>query len=76
MLYGFYEVWGILQLLALQPAGDAIRDDKPIDMILRDKMKATLRHINDAGDVPSVITSVGCCVVMFSWWTGELSTCG
>ncbi|KAH9978169.1 hypothetical protein BGW80DRAFT_1435771 [Lactifluus volemus] len=36
-LYGFYEVWGILQLLALEL------------LSLRTKMKAALQHIHDAG---------------------------
>jgi hypothetical protein len=50
-LYGFYEVWGILQLLALEPVGDAISDDELINVMLRMKMKAALRHIHDAGYV-------------------------
>jgi hypothetical protein len=50
-LHGYYEVWGILHLLALQPVGDAIPedDDKTIDVTLRKKMKANLRRIHDAG---------------------------
>lgn len=50
-LYGFYEVWGILQLLVLEPVGDAIPDDELITVILRKKMKATLQRIHDAGYV-------------------------
>ncbi|KAH9986316.1 hypothetical protein BJV74DRAFT_928778, partial [Russula compacta] len=50
-LYGFYEVWGILKLLALQPVGNAIPEDEPIDQTLREKMRAALRHIHDAGYV-------------------------
>lgn len=49
ILHGFYEVWGILHVLALQPVGDAISEDESIDVILRKKMKASLRHIHDAG---------------------------
>ena len=51
-LYGFYEVWGILQLLALERVGDAIPDDGSITVILRMKMKAALQHIHDAGVCP------------------------
>ncbi|KIM83425.1 hypothetical protein PILCRDRAFT_69679 [Piloderma croceum F 1598] len=50
-LYGFYEVWGILKLLALQPVGNAILEDELIDQTLREKMKAALRRIHDAGYV-------------------------
>jgi hypothetical protein len=50
-LYGFYEVWGILRLLALEPVGDAIPEDEQIDQTLRTKMKAALQRIHDAGFV-------------------------
>jgi hypothetical protein len=50
-LYGFYEVWGILKLLALEPVGNAIPEDEQIDQTLREKMKAALRRIHDAGFV-------------------------
>lgn len=50
-LYGFYSVWGILQLLALQPVGNSISDDEEIDQALRCKMKNTLRRIHNAGFV-------------------------
>ena len=50
-LYGFYKVWGILKLLALEPVGSAISDDEQIDARLRKKMKAALQHIHDAGFV-------------------------
>src|SRR6266550_1412083 len=48
-LYGFYEVWGILQLLALEPVGNAIPEDEEIDPTLREKMLAALHHIHEAG---------------------------
>jgi hypothetical protein len=48
-LYGFYEVWGILQLLALEPVGNAVSEDEQIDQTLRTKMKAALQHIHNAG---------------------------
>jgi hypothetical protein len=50
-LYGYYEIWGILHLLALEPVGNAISDDEQIDAGLRGKMKAALQHIHDAGFV-------------------------
>jgi hypothetical protein len=30
-LYGFYEVWGILRILALEPVGEAIGEDERIN---------------------------------------------
>jgi hypothetical protein len=48
-LYGFYEVWGILQLLALEPVGNAILEGEEINQSLRKKMKAALQHIHNAG---------------------------
>ena len=50
-LYGFYEVWGILRLLALEPVGNAIPEDEQIDQTLRMKMKVALQHIHNAGFV-------------------------
>lgn len=50
-LYGFYNVWGILKLLALQPVGNNISDDEDIDQVLRKKMKEVLRRIHSAGFV-------------------------
>jgi len=50
-LYGFYEVWGILRLLALEPVGNAISEDEQIDLTLRRKMKVALRRIHNAGFV-------------------------
>ena len=50
-LYGFYDIWGILQLLALEPVGDAISEDEQIDPRLRTKMKAALHCIHNAGFV-------------------------
>ena len=50
-LYGFYSVWGILHLLALQPVGNSISVDEEIDQALRRKMKKALQRIHDAGFV-------------------------
>jgi hypothetical protein len=49
--YGFYEVWGILKLLALQPVGDAISEGENITQELRAKMRATVQQIHNAGYV-------------------------
>jgi tRNA A-37 threonylcarbamoyl transferase component Bud32 len=48
-LHGYYEVWGILHLLALEPVGHAISEDRIIIDALRHKMKAALRRIHAAG---------------------------
>ena len=48
-LYGFYEVWGILRFLALQPVGNAISEDEQINQTLRTSMRAALQRIHDAG---------------------------
>ena len=48
-LYGYYEIWGILRLLALEPVGKAIPEDEEIDHTLRMKMKKALQHIHNAG---------------------------
>lgn len=50
-LYGFYEVWGILHLLALEPVGNAIPEDEQINQTLCTKMKAALQRIHRAGFV-------------------------
>ena len=50
-LYGFYDIWGILRLLALESVGNAIPEDEEIDPTLRKKMKAALHRIHDAGFV-------------------------
>ena len=48
-LYGFYEVWGILRLIALEPVGNAILEDEQINRTLRTKMKTALGCIHRAG---------------------------
>jgi tRNA A-37 threonylcarbamoyl transferase component Bud32 len=48
-LYGYYNVLGILYLLALEPVGVAISDDGSISATLRKKMKKALRKIHSAG---------------------------
>jgi hypothetical protein len=48
-LYGYYEVWSILHMLALEPVGDAVSEDCVISKTLRNKMKAALNRIHSAG---------------------------
>ena len=50
-LYGYYEIWGFLRILALEFVGNAVPEDEKIDPTLRKKMKAALRHIHKAGFV-------------------------
>lgn len=64
ILHGFYEVWGILHILALQPVGDAIPEDEPIDVILRKKMKASLRQIHDARYIHGDIARRNFCMTL------------
>ena len=49
--YGFYRVWGILWLIALQLVGEAIGENEPIDEQLREKMRKALGCIHEAGYV-------------------------
>lgn len=60
-LYGFYEVWGILQLLALEPVGNAIWEDEQINQTLCMGMKAALQRIHDAGFVHGDIACPNFC---------------
>ncbi|KAK2465075.1 hypothetical protein APHAL10511_002883 [Amanita phalloides] len=48
-LYGFYEVWGVLRLIALEPVGNAIPEEEQINQTLRTNMKTVLRRIHLAG---------------------------
>ena len=64
ILHGFYEVWGILHILALQPVGAAILEDEPIDVILRKKMKASLRQVHDAGYIHGDIARSNFCMTL------------
>ena len=50
-LYGSYMVWEILQLIALQPVGQAIAENEAINQQLHRKMKKALCCIHDAGYV-------------------------
>lgn len=50
-LYGFYTVWGILRLIALEPVGQAITETETINQQLRQKMRDALYRIHRAGYV-------------------------
>jgi tRNA A-37 threonylcarbamoyl transferase component Bud32 len=48
---GYYDVWGLLRLLALEDVGTAIPEDGPIDTRTRKKMKSALARIHSVGYV-------------------------
>jgi hypothetical protein len=50
-VHGYYDVWGLLKLLALQVVGTAIPEDAPIDAEMRIRMKSALSRIHSAGYV-------------------------
>jgi hypothetical protein len=50
-VHGYYTVWGLLKLLALEVVGTAIPEDVPIDAEMRMQMKSALSHIHSAGYV-------------------------
>ncbi|EDR13530.1 uncharacterized protein LACBIDRAFT_308537 [Laccaria bicolor S238N-H82] len=61
-LYGFYQVWGILKLLALEDVGEAISENEEISQGLRDKMRAALWRIHDAGYIHGDIARRNFCM--------------
>jgi tRNA A-37 threonylcarbamoyl transferase component Bud32 len=48
---GYYDIWGLLRLLALEDVGTPIPEDTPIDTQTRMKMKSALARIHSAGYV-------------------------
>lgn len=46
---GYYDVWGLLKLLALKDVGTAIPENAPITTRTRQKMRSALTHIHTAG---------------------------
>jgi hypothetical protein len=50
-VHGYYNVWGLLKLLALEVIGNAIPEDVPINAELRKQMKSALSRIHSAGYV-------------------------
>lgn len=61
MVYGLYEVWGILQILALQPVGIALSDQDKISRATLKKMKSALQSLHNAGFVHGDITRSNFC---------------
>lgn len=59
-VYGFYSVWGILHVLALQPVGESIQSHQ-LTPPLRQKMKAALGKIHKAGYVHGDISLCNFC---------------
>jgi hypothetical protein len=60
-VYGLYEVWGILQVLALQPVGIALSDQDKISRSTLKKMKSALQSLHDAGFLHGDITRSNFC---------------
>lgn len=48
---GYYDVWGLLRLLALEDVGTAIPETGPVDTQTRRKMKSALARIHSEGYV-------------------------
>lgn len=74
-LYGFYSVWGILTLLALQPVGNSIPEDEAINVKLRRKMREALQRIHDAGFVHGDIARRNFCKMGGSIFLVDLERC-
>jgi hypothetical protein len=50
-VHGYYDIWGLLRLLALENVSTATPEDGPINTQTRTKMKSTLARIHSAGYV-------------------------
>jgi hypothetical protein len=61
-LYGYYNVWGILDILALEPVGHAVTEDQTITPALRELMKSALGCIHTAGYLHGNITRQNFCI--------------
>jgi tRNA A-37 threonylcarbamoyl transferase component Bud32 len=48
---GYYDVWGLLRLLALEDVGTAIPEDGPVSARTRRRMRSALARIHQAGYV-------------------------
>ncbi len=72
-VYGYYEVWGILHLLALEPVGEAITGQ--ITQSLRKKMKVALSCLHSAGYVHGDISSSNFCERGEKVYIVDLETC-
>ncbi len=60
-VYGLCEVWGILQVLALQPVGIALSDQDKISRATLKKMKSALQRLHNAGFLHGDITRSNFC---------------
>ncbi|KAK2460072.1 hypothetical protein APHAL10511_007906 [Amanita phalloides] len=50
-VHGYYDVWGLLRLLALEDVGTAIPEREPISARTRTLMRSALARIHSAGYV-------------------------
>ena len=48
-VHGYYDVWGLLRLLALEDVGTAIPEDRPISTQTRRRMRSALARIHSEG---------------------------
>jgi hypothetical protein len=60
-VYGYYKVWGLLKLLALEDVGTEIPENAPIDIQTREMMKSALARIHATGYVHGDITRRNFC---------------
>ena len=60
-VHGYYDIWGLLRLLALEDVGTAIPEDGPIDTWTRRLMKSALARIHSAGYVHNDIARRNFC---------------
>lgn len=74
-VFGYYHVWGILHLLALEPVGDAISEDSVITKALRQKMKSAVNRIHSAGYVHGDIARRNFCEKNGKVFLVDLETC-
>ena len=61
-VYGFYNIWGILSVLALEPVGEAVSEHLKITPELRNLMKSTLGQIHSAGYIHGNVTRRNFCI--------------
>lgn len=61
-LYGYYNIWGILDMLVLESVGDALTEHQKITPALKARMKSALGHIHTAGYLHGNITRQNFCI--------------
>jgi tRNA A-37 threonylcarbamoyl transferase component Bud32 len=64
-VHGYYDVWGLLRLLALEDVGTAIPEDRPINTRTRRLMKSALARIHSAGYIHGDIARRNFCKRVF-----------